>query len=50
MLFAAGVGAVLIAVIAGGLLLLNLFLSDKLALAAMGAPSVSPRRRPSCTR
>ncbi len=45
-LFAAGVGAVLIAVIAGGLLLLNLFVSDKLALAAMGAREVSPREAP----
>jgi heat shock protein HtpX len=45
-LVAAGVGAVLIAVIAGGLLLLNLFVSDKLALAAMGAREVSPREAP----
>jgi heat shock protein HtpX len=45
-LFAAGVGAVVIAVIAGGLLLLNLFVSDKLALAAMGAREVSPSDAP----
>ena len=45
-LFAAGVGALVIAVIAGGLLLLNLFVSDKLALAAMGAREVSPSDAP----
>jgi heat shock protein HtpX len=45
-LFAAGAGAVIIAVVAGGLLLAQLFLSDKLALAAMGAREVSPRDAP----
>ena len=48
-LFAAGVEAILIAVIAGGLLLLQLFTSDKLALRAMGAREVSPQEAPSST-
>ena len=39
-----------VAIIAGGLAALNLFASDKLALAAMGARVVTPRRRRSCTR
>jgi heat shock protein HtpX len=41
-----GVNGVLVAVIAGGLALLNLFASDKLALAAMGARQVSPAEAP----
>jgi heat shock protein HtpX len=45
-LFAAGVGAFLIAIIAGGLLLLQLFTSDKLALRAMGGREVSPQEAP----
>jgi heat shock protein HtpX len=45
-LFAAGAGAVVILVIAGGLLLLQLFTSDKLALRAMGAREVSPQDAP----
>jgi heat shock protein HtpX len=36
-LFAAGAGAVLIAVIAGALFLVQFFTSDKIALASMGA-------------
>jgi heat shock protein HtpX len=45
-LFAAGVSAVFIVVIAGGLALLQLFASDKMALAAMGARVVSPAEAP----
>src|ERR687885_918503 len=45
-LFAAGASGVTIAVIAGGLALLNLFASDKLALAAMGGRVVSPQEAP----
>src|SRR3954452_9765016 len=45
-LFAAGVGAGIIIVIAGGLALLQLFASDKMALAAMGAREVSPQEAP----
>jgi heat shock protein HtpX len=45
-LLAAGAGAVTVAVIAGALALLNLFASDKLALAAMGARTVSPAEAP----
>jgi heat shock protein HtpX len=45
-LLAAGAGGVLVAVIAGGLALLNLFASDKLALAAMGARVVTPQEAP----
>jgi len=45
-LIASGTGAVLIAMIAGGLLLLQLFTSDKLALHAMGAREVSPQEAP----
>jgi heat shock protein HtpX len=45
-LFAAGVGAVLIAVIAGGLFLVQFFTSDKIALLSMGAHEVSPAEAP----
>ena len=45
-LLAAGTGAVTVAVIAGGLLLLQLFTSDKLALYAMGGREVSPEEAP----
>src|ERR1700761_7106077 len=45
-LFAAGASGVTIAVIAGGLAALNLFASDKLALAAMGGRIVSPQEAP----
>ena len=45
-LLAAGVHGVTVAIIAGGLALLNLFASDKLALAAMGARVVSPAEAP----
>jgi heat shock protein HtpX len=45
-LFAAGAGAITIAIIAGGLLLLQLFTADKLALRAMGAREVSPQEAP----
>jgi heat shock protein HtpX len=45
-LFAAGVSAVFIVVIAGGMALLQLFASDKMALAAMGARVVSPAEAP----
>jgi heat shock protein HtpX len=45
-LIATGISGILIAVIAGGLLLFQLFLSDKLALASMGAHEVSPQEAP----
>src|SRR3954453_19592530 len=45
-LFAAGAGAVTIVVIAAGLFAVQLFTSDKLALAAMGAKEVSPAQAP----
>jgi heat shock protein HtpX len=45
-LFAAGVGAVLIAVIAGGLFLVQFLTSDKIALFSMGAKEVSPAQAP----
>src|SRR3954468_3529703 len=45
-LFAAGASGVTIAVVAGGLALLNLFASDKLALAAMGGRVVTPQEAP----
>ncbi|MDQ6915338.1 MAG: zinc metalloprotease HtpX [Actinomycetota bacterium] len=45
-LLAAGAGAIVVAVIAVGLLLLQLFTSDKLALHAMGAHEVSPQEAP----
>jgi heat shock protein HtpX len=45
-LFAAGVGAVSIAVIAGALFLIQYFTSDKIALASMGAKVVTPQEAP----
>jgi heat shock protein HtpX len=45
-LFAAGVGAVTIAIIAGVLFLVQYFTSDKIALASMGAHEVSPQEAP----
>jgi heat shock protein HtpX len=45
-LFAAGASAVLILVVAGGLALAQLFLSDKIGLAAMGAKEVTPEQAP----
>jgi heat shock protein HtpX len=45
-LIAAGVGAITVLIIAGGLAALQLFASDKLALAAMGARVVSPQEAP----
>lgn len=45
-LIAAGVSVVLVVVIAGGFLLAQLFLSDKLALRAMGAHVTEPHEAP----
>jgi heat shock protein HtpX len=45
-LFAAGASGITILVVAGGLLLLQFFTSDKLALRAMGAHEVSPQEAP----
>src|SRR3954468_24995933 len=45
-LLAAGASGVTVAIIAGGLAAVNLFASDKLALAAMGAREVSPAEAP----
>ena len=45
-LFAAGAGAVTIAVIAGALFLVQYFTSDKIALLSMGAREVSPQDAP----
>src|SRR3954454_18714111 len=45
-LFASGVNGIFIAFIAGGLLLLQFFTSDKLALRAMGGREVSPQEAP----
>jgi heat shock protein HtpX len=45
-LFAAGAGAVTIAVIAGALFLIQYFTSDKIALASMGAHEVTPEQAP----
>jgi heat shock protein HtpX len=42
----AGVNGAMVAIIAGGLALLNLFASDKMALAAMGARTVTPQEAP----
>jgi heat shock protein HtpX len=43
---AAGAGATLMLVIIGGMVLAQLFLSDKIALKAMGAREVSPEQAP----
>ena len=45
-LLSAGVGAITVALIAGALLVFQLFASDKLALGAMGARQVSPQDAP----
>src|SRR5918998_5164903 len=45
-LVSAGAGATVLLVVIGGLTLAQLFLSDKLALAAMGAKEVSPQEAP----
>jgi heat shock protein HtpX len=45
-LLAVGTSGVTVAIIAGGLAALNLFASDKLALAAMGARVVTPQEAP----
>jgi heat shock protein HtpX len=45
-LFAAGAAAVTIAIVAGGLLLLQLFTSDKIAMATLGAKEVSAEEQP----
>src|ERR671936_320084 len=45
-LLAVGASGIMVALIAGGLALLNLFASDKLALAAMGARVVPPSEAP----
>ena len=45
-LLSSGVNGVMVAVIAGGLALVNVFASDKLALRAMGARVVSPAEAP----
>jgi heat shock protein HtpX len=45
-LFAAGASAVVILVVAGGLAIGQLFLSDKIGLAAMGAKEVTPEQAP----
>jgi heat shock protein HtpX len=45
-LFAAGAGAAFIVVIAGFLLVMQLFTSDKIALATLGAKEVTPEEQP----
>jgi heat shock protein HtpX len=45
-LLSSGVNGVTVAIIAGGLAAVNLFASDKLALAAMGARVVTPQEAP----
>ena len=45
-LFAAGAGAIMMVVVIGALTLAQLFLSDKIALASMGAKEVSPEEAP----
>src|ERR687894_2840770 len=45
-LLGSGVNGVTVAIIAGGLALLNVFASDKLALAAMGARVTTPQEAP----
>src|SRR3984957_10836443 len=49
-LFAAGAGAVTIAVVAGALFLIQFFTSDKIALASMGARAVQPGDGPEARR
>src|SRR5687767_2758731 len=45
-MFAAGAGFAIMLVVIGGLLLAQIFLSDKLAMASMGAKVVSPQEAP----
>src|SRR3954447_15796985 len=45
-LFASGASGVVIAVVAGGLFVFQLFASDKLALHVMGARQLSPAQAP----
>src|SRR4028118_755804 len=45
-IFAAGANGITIVVVAGSLLLLQFFASDKLALRSMGAQEVSPQEAP----
>jgi heat shock protein HtpX len=45
-MLAVGASGILVAIIAGGLAAVNLFASDKLALAAMGARVVTPQQAP----
>ncbi len=45
-LIAAGAGAVTIAIVAAGLFAVQLFTSDKIALASMGAREVTPQEAP----
>ena len=45
-LFAAGASGITILIVAGGLLSLQFFTSDKLALRSMGAQEVSPQEAP----
>jgi heat shock protein HtpX len=45
-LIATGISAIIIGLVAGGLLLFQVFASDKLALAAMGAHEVTPSEAP----
>ena len=45
-LIASGAGAVTIAIVAAGLFALQLFTSDKIALASMGARQVTPEQAP----
>ncbi len=49
-LIAAGAGAVVIAVVAAGLFLLQFFTSDKIALFSMGAREVTPEQAPGAAR
>ncbi|HWD64882.1 MAG TPA: zinc metalloprotease HtpX [Solirubrobacteraceae bacterium] len=49
-LFAAGVGAVTIAVIAGGLFLIQFFTSDRIALASLGAREIAPGDGPGAAK
>ena len=48
-LFAVGASGVTILVVALGLLAVQLFTSDKIAMGTMGVKEVSPPRSPSCT-